>query len=411
MALTDLTGTKWILTHGRAQATDFPNEQLITDIYNGEDSTEKIIRANYSNVFGGVLSFIAKAPVTWMTDVELWRYPSTPVKDYKTIIVEVLGGPASTVPATIAWFEANATQIVDPPEGKKFIDLTAGLATIRDWIKSKLAKKAELSVASISTAGGGDEVHATISQETDAVNINYYKDGTALPDYVNLQIDGDTFSIPTDASVDDRLATKADADAVPEVTARIGTLGKTEAVTIKPTPDAVNYVTLTNSEESFTGRGVVATFAGENGSIQKMLPPKDYVDDKTGDLSTLVTGDKSNLVGAINEVYEKSGEPFRVKEWGATALSVNIPTCTTDIDNINIDKLVYKITGQEAIDYQIVGMLAYQLTDANGARINCWPVCQFTGQGQTELNVRMMCAGTTNKTATKINAWVLLRHR
>lgn len=131
-----------------------------------------------------------------------------------------------------------------------------------------------------------------------------------------------------------------------------------------------------------------------------------------GDLAALTTDDKSSLVNAINEVYEKSGEPFRVKQW-ANSFNVEIPTCTEDISNTAIPKTVFSIDNVEGADYQIVGMIAYEVFDAasGGNRINCWPVCQFTGNGQKELSVRWMCGGTTRKTAKRINAWVLLKHR
>ena len=132
-----------------------------------------------------------------------------------------------------------------------------------------------------------------------------------------------------------------------------------------------------------------------------------------GILTDLTTTEKSNLVGAINEVYEKSGEPFRVKQWASNSLNVEIPTCTEDISNTDIPKMVFSIDNVEGADYQIVGMLAYEVFDAanGGNRINCWPACQFTGNGQKELSVRWMCAGTTRKTTKRINAWVLLKHR
>lgn len=138
-----------------------------------------------------------------------------------------------------------------------------------------------------------------------------------------------------------------------------------------------------------------------------------YVDGITGDLSTLTTDNKTNLVSAINEVYEKSGEPFRIKNWANNALNVTIVPCTSDAGNTSLAKMVYTINDVEGADYQIVGMLAYEVFDAasGGNRINCWPVCQFTGNGQKELSVRWMCGGTTNKVAKRINAWVLLKHR
>ena len=140
---------------------------------------------------------------------------------------------------------------------------------------------------------------------------------------------------------------------------------------------------------------------------------KAFIGGKTGDLNALTTDDKSNLVAAINEVYEKSGEPFRVKNWATNTLNVGVEPCTTDKTNTQLAKMTFTIDNVEGADYQIVGMIAYEVFDAEsgGNRINCWPVCQFTGNGQKELSVRWVCAGTTVKTAKRINAWVLLKHR
>lgn len=138
------------------------------------------------------------------------------------------------------------------------------------------------------------------------------------------------------------------------------------------------------------------------------------VAEAVGDLSSLTTTAQDNLVNAVNELksdVSALGEPFRVKEWDRTGLSTVVPMVTEEIANTSIDTFLYQITGQEATDYQIVGMIAYQLLDANNTRINAFPVCQFTGGGQTELRVRFMCGGTSRKTAASIKAWVLLKHR
>ena len=137
---------------------------------------------------------------------------------------------------------------------------------------------------------------------------------------------------------------------------------------------------------------------------------------KIGDLDSLNTADKANLVSAINELkfgLDGLGEPFRVKQWASNALNVEIPCCTEDIGNTSIPKMVYTIDDVEGADYQIVGMISYELFDAasGGQRINAWPVCQFTGNGQKELGVRWTCMGSTRKTAKRISAWVLLKHR
>ena len=144
-----------------------------------------------------------------------------------------------------------------------------------------------------------------------------------------------------------------------------------------------------------------------------IIPATDYVDSKVGDLSTLTTDNTDNLVNAINEVYEKSGEPFRVKNWSSNTLNVTVPCCTKDIANTSIGKMDFVISGEEGDNYQVVGMIAYEVFDAasGGNRINCFPICQFTGNGQKTLSVRWMCGGTTDKVAKRINAWVLLKHR
>lgn len=142
----------------------------------------------------------------------------------------------------------------------------------------------------------------------------------------------------------------------------------------------------------------------------------DWADTGVGDLSALTTTDKSSAVAAINEIdfaVKGLGEPFRVKQWGDNTLNVEIPYCTEDIGNTSIAKMTFSIDAEEGAEYQIVGMIAYEVFDAEsgGNRINCWPVCQFTGNGQKELSVRWMCGGTTRKTAKSISAWVLLKHR
>lgn len=143
---------------------------------------------------------------------------------------------------------------------------------------------------------------------------------------------------------------------------------------------------------------------------------KTYIDGKLGDLSALTTKDKTSAVAAINEIdfaVKGLGEPFRIKNWAANNLNVAILPCTNDAANTSLAKMVFNITDQEGEDYQIVGMIAYEVFDAasGGNRINCWPVCQFTGNGQKELSVRWTCMGTTRKTAKRINAWILLKHR
>ena len=172
-------------------------------------------------------------------------------------------------------------------------------------------------------------------------------------------------------------------------------------------PISINGVNL--SESTIIGLANLTSSSDSSSAVNKQ-----YVDTQTGDLTALTTDDKNNLVNAINEVHEKSQAPFRIKNWAASwAAGMSIEPCTTDKGNTSLNKIVFSIDDVEGADYQIVGMIAYEVFDntSGGNRINCWPVCQFTGNGQKELSVRWVCAGTTVKTAKRINAWVLLKHR
>lgn len=186
------------------------------------------------------------------------------------------------------------------------------------------------------------------------------------------------------------------------------------------TPGQPITATLTDGDNEIrfdvAGGTIQMDFTDAGATNTKFLATQGYVDDAVGDLTTLTTTDKTSAVGAINELdaaVKGLGEPFRVKQWASNTLNVEIPYCTEDIGNGSIPKMVFSIDAEEGADYQIVGMIAYEVFDAasGGNRINCWPVCQFTGNGQKELSVRWTCMGTTRKTAKRISAWVLLKHR
>lgn len=158
----------------------------------------------------------------------------------------------------------------------------------------------------------------------------------------------------------------------------------------------------------------VTTLAEAMVLMQEWMTESETKINGIGDISTLNTTDKSSAVDAINELkydVDGLGEPFRVKQWAGSNLNVEIPCCTENIANTSIAKMMFKIIGQEATDFHVVGMIAYEVKNASNQRVNCWPVCQFTGQNQTELHVRWMCGGTARQTAVSINAWVLLKHR
>lgn len=296
---------------------------------------------------------------------------------------------------------------------------------------------ADFKIAHIPGGGGtGEEVKAILSQDDDAMSVGYYKD-TELPDTLNLSVGEDEFEIPTKDYVDKSAGVFVlDADNPCSYNSLQAAINAPKSVFVKfggkfyPLVDkwendggTKRYVNLATLQRPTADKGVTYFFFEAlltdldspmaYSSNYEQPYGKAYVDGKTGELSELTTDDKTTLVAAINEVYEKSGEPFRVKNWAANTLNVEIPCCTEDVGNTSTAKTVYSISNEEGADYQIVGVIAYEVFDAasGGNRINCWPVCQFTGNGQKELSVRWMCGGTSRKTAKRINAWVLLKHR
>ena len=131
---------------------------------------------------------------------------------------------------------------------------------------------------------------------------------------------------------------------------------------------------------------------------------------RMGDLSALTTTAKTDLVSALNEVKAAADAPFLVKKFDPT-FEITVPSVAADTPHNDLPKIVLKTTGQEAADYQIAGMIAYEVFGSDGGRINYIPVCQFTGQNQTELSIRGVVAGTRQTVATKMVCWLLLKRR
>ena len=111
------------------------------------------------------------------------------------------------------------------------------------------------------------------------------------------------------------------------------------------------------------------------------------------------------------------GEPFRLQDF-TQQINLTIPHCNQDIantsiPNVDIDLDIIDPTGTLNQSFAIAGLAKYEVYDATsgGNRINCWPVCSFSMNGQRVLRIRMMCAGNTGKTARRIAGALLLKHR
>ena len=124
---------------------------------------------------------------------------------------------------------------------------------------------------------------------------------------------------------------------------------------------------------------------------------KIYIDEKDTDLQ---------------EQIDALGEPFRLMDFSQT-LSITIPSVTQDISNTSIPNVDVVITGTVADDFAIASLAKYEVYDAasGGNRLNVFPVCMFSMNGQKTLRVRMMCAGPSSKAAKRIQGAILLKHR
>lgn len=105
------------------------------------------------------------------------------------------------------------------------------------------------------------------------------------------------------------------------------------------------------------------------------------------------------------------GEPYRLKDFSQSfSPALTIPVVTKEVANTAIPNVDITISGKEATDFAIAGLLKYECYNGS-SRINAFPVCTFSMSGQTALRVRMMAGGTDDKTMTKIQGAILLKHR
>ena len=151
MAITDLTGTKWQmpidLSTFLANGSFYSVNGLVTSTIDnssfsfsfsridfGEDTLYKNVKFN-----NGGKPYVIRNANTGGSSWHKWQYIST--DGYGSMlenpIISIYGGQNVTNQNLIAWFEANATQIIEPQTEDEYIN-EIGLAAIRDWVKSKL---------------------------------------------------------------------------------------------------------------------------------------------------------------------------------------------------------------------------------------------------------------------------------
>lgn len=107
-----------------------------------------------------------------------------------------------------------------------------------------------------------------------------------------------------------------------------------------------------------------------------------------------------------------SRDPFMLLDF-QQQINASIPYCTEEITNTSIPNVDISINDTLGADWAIASLAKFEVYDATsgGNRINCWPICQFSMNTQKTLRLRMMCAGTSRKTARRIAGAILLKHR
>ena len=114
---------------------------------------------------------------------------------------------------------------------------------------------------------------------------------------------------------------------------------------------------------------------------------------------------------------EAAKEAFMLKDFNQQ-INLTIPAVTNDvantsIPNMDVDLDVIDPTGELNTKYAIAGLVKYEIYDAasGGNRLNAFPVCSFSMNGQRVLRLRCMVGGPNNKTARRISGALLLKHR
>ena len=107
---------------------------------------------------------------------------------------------------------------------------------------------------------------------------------------------------------------------------------------------------------------------------------------------------------------EAGKEAFMLKDFNQS-INITIPAVTADvpntsIPNVDIDLNVIDPTGELNTKYAIAGMVKYEITNGS-TRLNAFPVCSFSMNGQRTLRLRCMVGGTQSMQATNIKGALL----
>lgn len=163
-----------------------------------------------------------------------------------------------------------------------------------------------------------------------------------------------------------------------------------------------------------------------NGSAisNRVLPSKNYVDTALDGKQSSLTQDSTSPNYYVNadvegttiqlatKGYVDSKDPFMLLDF-QQQINAEIPYCTENLANTAIANIDVSISDELGVDWAIASLAKYEVYDATsgGNRINCFPVCMFSMNTQKTLRLRMMCGGTSRKTARRIAGAILLKRR
>lgn len=91
-------------------------------------------------------------------------------------------------------------------------------------------------------------------------------------------------------------------------------------------------------------------------------------------------------------------------------VSATLPSITSDVANTSIPNVDISISDEMGETWAIASLAKYEVHNGS-TRLNAVPVCMFSMNTQKTLRVRMMVAGSSSKTMTKISGAIILKHR
>ena len=175
------------------------------------------------------------------------------------------------------------------------------------------------------------------------------------------------------------------------------------------TPENVNM--LTQGDIDGFRESIRAEFDAIKNDINIRLQILNTLKDNGGEVS-VTEYDDTNIQSRITELETKASTEFVLQDFSIVFNTpIEVPSVTTNVENTAIQGIDVKISDEVGVEYAIVGVMKYEVKNDAGKRLNCFPVCSFSMDGQKTLRMRMMCAGDSSVFANSINGAILLKRR